>query len=145
MNRQFLSSEFLRVLCASVVNILNLSKRGAFMRLLLGFLAFLFVAASCSHAGEPKKRVLLLWQKPDGHPKGTHEYELSQRILKRELDKFPSLDAVMVNADDPWKDGPSLLAKADGVVLFVSEGAMGERRRETVRGISGLRETQSGL
>ena len=33
------------------------------------------------HAGAPKKRVLLLWQKPDGHPKDTHEYELGQRIL----------------------------------------------------------------
>src|SRR5207237_3516525 len=29
----------------------------------------------------------------------------------------------LVCADDPWKDGPDLLAKADGVVLFVSEGA----------------------
>jgi type 1 glutamine amidotransferase len=78
---------------------------------------------SIANAGEPKKRILLLWQKPDGHPKNTHEYELGQKILKRELDKFASLDAVLVNADDPWKDGPDLLAKADGVVLFVSEGA----------------------
>jgi len=50
---------------------------------------------------EAKKRVLLLWQKPDGHPKNTHEYELGQKILKRELDKFPTLDTVLVNADDP--------------------------------------------
>ncbi|MSU80402.1 MAG: hypothetical protein EXS16_20235 [Gemmataceae bacterium] len=92
------------------------------MRILFGILTCL-IATSTSHAGEPKNRVLLLWQKPDGHPKGTHEYELSQRILKRELDKFPTLDVVLVNADDPWKDGPGLLAKADGVVLFVSEGA----------------------
>ena len=74
-------------------------------------------------AGSPKKRVLLLWQKPDGHPKGTHEYELGQRILKRELDRIPGIDAVLVNADDPWREGPKMLAEADGVVLFVSEGA----------------------
>jgi type 1 glutamine amidotransferase len=85
-------------------------------------------AVSCGillpiHAGAPKKRVLLLWQKPDGHPKNTHEYELGQKILKRELDKFGAIDATMVNADDPWREGPALLAKADGVVLFVSEGA----------------------
>lgn len=74
-------------------------------------------------AGEAKKRVLLLWQSPDGHPKDTHEYQLGQKILKRELDKFPGIEAVLINADDPWKEGPELLAKADGVVLFVSEGA----------------------
>lgn len=70
-----------------------------------------------------KKRVVLLWQKPDGHPKGTHEYELGQKILKRELDKFAALEVVLANADDPWREGPEILAKTDGVVLFVSEGA----------------------
>jgi type 1 glutamine amidotransferase len=74
-------------------------------------------------AVQKKKRVLLLWQSPDGHPKDTHEYQLGQKILKRELDKFASLDVELVDADDPWKDGPKLLTKADGVVLFVSEGA----------------------
>ncbi len=93
------------------------------MRFILSLFCILGFAISSGQAGEPKKRVLLLWQKPDGHPKGTHEYELSQRILKRELDKFPALDVTLVNADDPWKDGPTLLAKADGVVLFVTEGA----------------------
>ncbi len=92
-------------------------------------LCWLFLLAASSslllpmHAGTPKKRVLLLWQKPDGHPKDTHEYELGQRILKRELDKIPGIDVTLANADDPWRDGPELLAKADGVVLFVSEGA----------------------
>src|ERR1700722_7162605 len=74
-------------------------------------------------AVQKKKRVLLLWQSPDGHPKDTHEYQLGQKILKRELDKFAAFDVDLVDADDPWKDGPKLLAKADGVVLFVSEGA----------------------
>lgn len=76
-----------------------------------------------ANAGAPKKRVLLLWHSPDGHPRDTHEYELGQKILKRELDKFAAIDAVLVKADDPWKEGPELLAKADGVVLFASEGA----------------------
>ncbi len=74
-------------------------------------------------AGPAKKRVLLLWQSPDGHPKDTHEYQLGQKILKRELDKFSAVEAVLVQADDPWNEGPEHLAKADGVVLFVSEGA----------------------
>lgn len=96
------------------------------MRFAMSWIAVVavIVLASPLHAQDgPKRRVLLLWQKPDGHPKDTHEYELGQKILKRELDKFPTLEPVLVNADDPWKDGPELLAKADGVVLFVSEGA----------------------
>jgi hypothetical protein len=93
------------------------------MRVLV-FACLSLVACVCgADAGDAKKRVLLLWQKPDGHPKDTHEYELGQKILKRELDKFHALDPVLVNADDPWKEGPVLLEKADGVVLFVSEGA----------------------
>ena len=74
-------------------------------------------------AGAPKKQLLLLWHSPDGHPKETHEYQLGQKILKRDLEKFAAIEATLVCADDPWKDGPELLAKADGVVLFVSEGA----------------------
>ncbi len=74
-------------------------------------------------AQAPKKRVLLLWQSPDGHPKDTHEYQLGQKILKATLEKHGPIDATLVNADDPWKEGPALLAKADGVVLFISEGA----------------------
>lgn len=74
-------------------------------------------------AQAPKKRVLLLWHSPDGHPKETHEYQLGQKILKATLEKHGPIDAVLVNADDPWKEGPELLAKADGVVLFISEGA----------------------
>jgi type 1 glutamine amidotransferase len=73
--------------------------------------------------GVRKTRVLLLWQSPDGHPKNTHEYQLGQKILKRELDKFTALEVTLACADDPWKEGPELLAKAGGVVLFVSEGA----------------------
>ncbi len=83
----------------------------------------LFSFAMPLDAGAPKKRVLLLWQNPDGHPKDTHEYQLGQKILKRELDKFAALDVKLANADEPWKDGPELLAKADAVVLFTSEGA----------------------
>ena len=86
---------------------------------LLSFALFITPA----EAGTPKKRVLLLWQSPDGHPKETHEYQLGQKILKATLEKHANVEATLVCADDPWKDGPELLAKADGVVLFVSEGA----------------------
>jgi type 1 glutamine amidotransferase len=74
-------------------------------------------------AGSGKKRVLLLWQSPDGHPKETHEYQLGQKILQHQLAKLPGIEATLVNADEPWRDASKLLAEADGVVLFVSEGA----------------------
>lgn len=72
---------------------------------------------------DPPRKVLLLYQGPDGHPKETHEYEQGMRLLQRILQKTPELDTTLVNADEPWKDGPALLAKADGAVLYLSEGA----------------------
>lgn len=71
----------------------------------------------------PAKRVLLLGQKPDNHPPGSHEYMAGQRLLAKLLAPAKALDCRVVQADDPWTDGPQLLKDADGVVLFVSEGA----------------------
>lgn len=70
-----------------------------------------------------KAKVLLLAQSPDGHPKNTHEYLPGQKIVEALLAQDSNLDVQVVNADDPWTDGPELLAKADAVVLFVSQGA----------------------
>jgi type 1 glutamine amidotransferase len=92
------------------------------MRVFLFFLSYSVFTLPLD-AGVPKKRVLLLWHSPDGHPKETHEYQLGQKILKATLEKHAAVDAILVCADDPWRDGPDLLAKADGVVLFASEGA----------------------
>lgn len=73
-------------------------------------------------ADAPKK-LLLLSQGPDGHPPETHEYDAGLKILQKLLAKTPKLDVTIVKADEPWRDGPELLAKADGAVLFLSEGA----------------------
>ncbi|MEX2174698.1 MAG: ThuA domain-containing protein [Pirellulaceae bacterium] len=81
-----------------------------------------FAGAACAETAKPK-RLLLLAQKPDGHPRGTHEYVAGQKILDRCLAGVPNLERTIVHADGDWADGPELLAKADGVVLFVSEGA----------------------
>jgi len=89
--------------------------------------AILFASAvvcDAAFAAEPAtKRILLLGQKPDGHPAGTHEYLPGQRVLKTLLERVPGVSVEIIQADDPWTEGPELLAKADGVVLFVSEGA----------------------
>jgi type 1 glutamine amidotransferase len=69
------------------------------------------------------KRVLLLGQKPDGHPWSTHEYMAGVNIMAGCLQKVSDLQAVVIQADDPWMEGPELIDGADGVVLFLSEGA----------------------
>lgn len=71
----------------------------------------------------PRKRVLLLGQKPDSHPATTHEYMAGVRLLARMLDKAPNLQTIVVQADSPWNDGPELLDGADAVVVFLTEGA----------------------
>ncbi|MDX1944622.1 MAG: ThuA domain-containing protein [Pirellulaceae bacterium] len=78
---------------------------------------------TASSAAEPPKRLLLLSQQPDGHPPSTHEYAAGQRVLAKLLAGVPELEITHAAADGDWPAGPDLLAKADGVVLFVSEGA----------------------
>jgi hypothetical protein len=91
--------------------------------------SFIALALSCvlglpTVAEEPApKQLLLLAQGPDGHPPGTHEYVAGQQILAKCLREVPGLSTTIVRADGDWPEGPELLAKADGVVLFVSEGA----------------------
>lgn len=73
-------------------------------------------------AEPPTKTLLLLGQKPDGHPPGTHEYMPGQRILKHLLGDVPGWKIEIVQADNPWPEGPDLIAKADAVVIFASQG-----------------------
>jgi len=91
------------------------------MRIIVTVLVAL-ILAPLAGAQTPKKLVLLA-QGPDGHPPKTHEYKLGQQILQKLLAKTPGLETTIVNADEPWREGPELLAKADGAVLFLSEGA----------------------
>ena len=77
---------------------------------------------SLVQAAEAKK-ILLLGQSPDGHPPGTHEYMPGVEVLAKLLKKSPGVELQVVNADNPWNEGPELLNDADGVVLFLSQGA----------------------
>ncbi len=69
------------------------------------------------------KRLLLLAQSPDSHPKTTHEYLEGNRVIARLLQGHQSIQTIVVLADSPWPDGPELLENADGVLLFLTEGA----------------------
>lgn len=70
-----------------------------------------------------KKKLLLLAQGPDGHPPQTHEYAAGLQRLEKLLRQVPELEVEFIRADEPWSEGPQQLQKADGAVLFLSEGA----------------------
>ncbi len=91
------------------------------------FLVWTSVSALCFAADAPEqthpRRLLLLYQKPDGHPAATHEYEQGLTLLHGLLSSRKQISVRLLPADEPWSDGPELLDGADGVVLFLAEGA----------------------
>lgn len=107
------------------------------------------VLLSTTAAAEGPKKLLLLGQGPDGHPPGTHEYLAGVKLLQSVLEKTPGLEVQVVNADEPWREGPELLAQADGVVLFLSEGArwlhQSPRRLEAFNKLAARRGAFVGL
>jgi len=95
------------------------------MRKALRCLLSLAVLTLClTKAGAAEtKTLLLLGQSPDSHPASTHEYMAGVERLAKLLAPTPGLKVRVVKADEPWTEGPELLAAADGAVLFLSEGA----------------------
>src|SRR5436190_790269 len=90
-------------------------------RLLLALLVLACLGGPASSAA-PKK-LLLVGCGPDGHPPQTHEYMAGLKVLEKCLRDVPGLEVTAVKAVEPWREGPELVQRADGVVLFVSEGA----------------------
>lgn len=81
---------------------------------------------SAAEAAPPRSapmKLLFVGSGPDGHPAQTHEYMAGLKILAHCLKDVPGLEIVTVRADEPWREGPELIARADGVVLYLSEGA----------------------
>src|SRR5262249_20234244 len=44
------------------------------------------------------------------------------KLLEKCLKRVPGLEVTVVRGDEPWREGPELIGKADGVVLYLSEG-----------------------
>lgn len=80
-------------------------------------------ADNAAKEGSRPKRILLLGQRRDNHPKTTHEYMAGIRLIAKRLQTQKSVQVVVVQADGPWPEGPELLDATDGVVLYLSEGA----------------------
>jgi len=88
----------------------------------MALLIALGLTASICHSAEPK-RILLVGQAPDGHPATTHEFMAGVKVIEALLKNQPGVAVTVANGTNPWPEGPELLKKADGVVLYVSEGA----------------------
>jgi len=81
----------------------------------------LALVTSVSAAGS--KRLLIVGQGPDGHPPTTHEFMPGAKVLAELLKSEKDLQTIVVNADEPWTDGPKLIDQADGIVMLVTQGA----------------------
>src|SRR2546426_7113456 len=53
------------------------------------------------------------------HPVNTHEYMAGLRVLAHCLKKVDGVDVTTVRAEGAWKEGPELIDRSDGVVLFL--------------------------
>jgi len=90
------------------------------LRMLTGLLLTLCLLPA---AFAEKPIVLLIGQSPDGHPPGTHEYMPGVRLMDRWLSATGKVETVVAQADGDWTEGPDMIAKADGIFMFVSQGA----------------------
>ncbi|MAV34402.1 MAG: hypothetical protein CMJ59_03000 [Planctomycetaceae bacterium] len=92
------------------------------------------------------KRLLLLAQGPDGHPRLTHEYQAGVRVISRCLEDHPGLQLRVVSADGAWPQGPDLIRQADGIVLFLAEGAKWiQREPRRLQALTQLAQNKGGL
>src|SRR5438445_10619921 len=74
-------------------------------------------------AAEKPRRLLIVAQSPDGHPPTTHEFMPGARVLNELLKSYPNIQTKVVNADERWTEGPTLLDESDGLVMLVTQGA----------------------
>lgn len=88
---------------------------------LLAIVLALGLAVPCN--AESKKKLLLVGTGPDEHPAETHEYMAGLRVLAKCLAPVGEIEVTTARADGAWKEGPELMERADGVVLFLTEGA----------------------
>ena len=95
--------------------ILRTSSFNALTLLALSLATTVFAAES--------KRLLIVGQGPDGHPPTTHEFMAGANVLAELLKSQKNLQITVVNADEPWADGPKLIDAADGIAMFVTQGA----------------------
>jgi hypothetical protein len=83
----------------------------------------LVLATTLSAAESKPRRLLIVGQGPDGHPPTTHEFMAGAQLLAELLKAQKEISTTVVNADEPWPDGPRLIDQSDGIAMFVTQGA----------------------
>ena len=89
---------------------------------LLAF-GLMMVMSGQMDAADAPKRLLIVGQGSDGHPKTTHEFMPGARVTAELLKPWAEIQTTVVDASEPWTDGPKLIDAADGIVMFVTQGA----------------------
>lgn len=101
----------------------SLSRRIGALPWMAACLLMFALATSVSPAASAPRRLLIVGQGPDGHPPATHEFMPGATVLAELLKPCKDVQTTVVNADEPWTDGPKLIDQADGVAMFVTQGA----------------------
>src|SRR5436309_3233068 len=79
------------------------------------------IVCGAATAAPPKSIVLIAGAPDAGHPKGTHEYERSARLLKHCLDTSPNLKDIQATVvTNGWPADPTILDRADAIALITS-------------------------
>ena len=86
-------------------------------------LLVLILTTNVFAADAKPKRLLIVGQGPDGHPPATHEFMAGANVLAELLKSRKDLQTTVVNADEPWAEGPKRIDEADGIAMFVTQGA----------------------
>ncbi|MBX7165451.1 MAG: ThuA domain-containing protein [Pirellulales bacterium] len=92
--------------------------------LVLGTLGGGTLQAAPPSADDAPKRIVLVDDVPDGHPAGTHEFAAGQTILTSLLANSAPVRLDRIGAQAPGAAQATLLDGADGVVLYLSQGAL---------------------
>lgn len=94
-------------------------------------LVLLLLLSLQTFAADQPKHLLIVDQKPDGHPPLTHEFAPGALVLAELLKSYPAIKITISHADDPWAEGPKLLDECDGLVMLLSEGSRWMQTNET--------------
>ncbi len=91
--------------------------------LLSSLISFANLGVGAAETTLTPKRLLLIGQGSDGHPPTTHEFMAGVRVLEKLLAPVGGLRVTVVKADEPWKEGPALIDQADGIAMYLTQGA----------------------
>jgi hypothetical protein len=91
--------------------------------LLAAVVALLWLVPAPGLAAAETRRLLIVSQGPDGHPPTMHEFKAGAEVTAELLKPYPNIQVTQATADEPWPEGPGRIDRADGIVLWVTQGA----------------------